>query len=306
MKKIKELVLTGCKGIAIGISMIIPGFSGGTIALLMNIYDKILEAVTGVFNHFKKSMYVLIPLLIGAVIGFVGLVKPLGFGLNNFPLVTVSLFVGFIIGGVPFLYKKVKGKENVISIIVGLLAMGLTISLCFIKSNLYINLSEGINVGLFFYLFLAGLLASIALVAPGISGSMTLMLLGIYAPLISVLEELMTFTNLGNNLLVLLPIFLGIVIGFFLMSILMKYLLKKHTTSTYFAIIGFVLGSIVTIYYSTITDEEITVVFDALNIILSIVVLILGAAGAFFVEHIANKKSNDAIESENQEINKEE
>lgn len=293
-KKIKEIALTGVKGVAIGISMIIPGLSGGTLAVLMNIYDKILEAITGIFKHFKESLLLLLPLVIGAVIGFIGLVFPINYGLAHFPLIIVSLFVGFIIGGLPSIYKKVQGKENWISILIGLIALGITISLCFIKTNDSIDI-RNLNVGTWFYLFLSGIIASIALVAPGISGSMTLMVLGVYVHLMEVLKEILSFTNLWNNSMILLPLALGLIIGFIFMSFFMKYMLKNHETSTYFALIGFIIGSIVSIYYLTITDEQYPVKFDALNIILSIVVLILGVVSTLLLERFANKHSKDKI-----------
>ena len=293
-KRIKEVSITGVKGIAIGVSMIIPGLSGGTLAVLMNIYDKILEAITGIFKHFKESLLLLLPLVIGAVIGFVGLVFPINYGLAHFPLIIVSLFVGFIIGGLPSIYKKVQGKENWISILIGLIALGITISLCFIKTNDSIDI-RNLNVGTWFYLFLSGIIASIALVAPGISGSMTLMVLGVYVHLMEVLKEILSFTNLWNNSMILLPLALGLIIGFIFMSFFMKYMLKNHETSTYFALIGFIIGSIVSIYYLTITDEQYPVKFDALNIILSIVVLILGVVSTLLLERFANKRSKDKI-----------
>ena len=295
--KIKNFLSNCVKGIAIGVSMIIPGFSGGTIAVLMNIYDKLLEAVTGIFKNFKKSILFLLPIIIGAVLGFVGLVVPLEYGLSHIPLIIVSLFVGLIIGGIPFIYKKVQGKENLVSIIVGVLAMALTISLCFIKGGISIDFSS-LNVGSFLYLILAGALASIALVAPGISGSMTLMVLGVYTTIITSLKEILSFENLVHNALLLIPLAIGLVVGFFLMSMLMKYLLQKHTTSTYFAILGFIIGSIVTIYYVTITDEQYPVVFDAPNIIFSVITLIVGVVAAFLVEHIASKKVRNIEEKE--------
>ena len=274
--------------------MIIPGLSGGTLAVLMNIYDKILEAITGIFKHFKESLLLLLPLVIGAVIGFVGLVFPINYGLAHFPLIIVSLFVGFIIGGLPSIYKKVQGKENWISILIGLISLGITISLCFIKTNDSIDI-RNLNVGTWFYLFLSGIIASIALVAPGISGSMTLMVLGVYVHLMEVLKEILSFTNLWNNSMILLPLALGLIIGFIFMSFFMKDMLKNHETSTYFALIGFIIGSIVSIYYLTITDEQYPVKFDALNIILSIVVLILGVVSTLLLERFANKHSKDKI-----------
>ena len=294
-KNLKEYLITGLKGIGIGISMIIPGVSGGTMAVLMNIYHKILEAITGIFKHFKDSILFLLPLAIGAVVGLLGLVPFINIGLTKIPLITVSLFVGLIIGGLPHIYKEVKGKENVLNIIIGLVCMALVIALCFIPTNFEIN-ANSIDFGTWMYLLLAGVVSSIALVAPGISGSMTLMVMGVYSALTLRLEEMIKFINFGQNLLFFVPVALGLIVGFIVMSILMKYLLKNHKNPTYFGILGLIVGSIVTIYYVTITDEAYPVVFDALNISLSIVVLLVGILGVYFIERHAAKKNLETSE----------
>lgn len=297
IKKLKEFIINTCKGMGIGISMIIPGVSGGTMAVLMNIYDKILEAVTGIFKHFKSSLLFLLPLMIGAIIGFFGLVPLINIGLGNFPLVTVSLFVGFIIGGLPFIYQEVKGKENLISCIIFILCAGLVISLCFIETNFVLDVSK-MNIGIFLYLFLAGIISSIALVAPGVSGSMTLMVMGVYFTLTTKIQELLSFQNVLDNIIIFIPLGLGLIVGFVLMSILMRYLLKNHKNPTYFGILGLIIGSIVTIYYLTITDSQFKVVFDALNITLSILVLLGGIFITYFIERYVATSSQKQIEEE--------
>ena len=295
--KIKEFIITMVKGIGIGISMIIPGVSGGTMAVLMNIYDKILEAITGIIKHFKESILFLLPLIIGAVVGLLGLVPVINLGLSNVPLITVSLFVGLIIGGLPHIYKEVRGKENPLNIIIGLVCMALVIALCFIPSSFEVD-GEHLTFGIGMYLFLAGVVSSVALVAPGISGSMTLMVMGVYATMTMKLEELIKFTNFGQNVIFFIPIALGMIVGFVVMSILMKYLLKNHKNPTYFGIIGLIVGSIVTIYYVTITDPNYTVKFDALNISLSIVVLLVGIVGVYLIERHVAKRNEVSLASE--------
>lgn len=291
-KNYKTFFLDVIKGSAIGISMIIPGFSGGTIAVLLNIYDKILDSITGIFKNFKKSILTLLPLMIGAIIGFAILVFPLELGLLKIPLIITSLFVGFIIGGLPCLYRKVQRKENIVNIIIFIIALCVTISLCFIKSNITINLNS-LDICTWLYLLLSGFLASIALVAPGISGSMTLMVLGVYANLIVVIKELMTLNNIIQNIMVIIPVGVGILVGFFLISLLMKYLLKKHETPTYFAILGFIIGSIVPIYYIAITESKTPINLDLPNIIFSFSALIIGVIITYLIERLAIKTKGE-------------
>lgn len=284
--KWKDFFINTCKGIGIGVSMIIPGVSGGTMAVLMNIYDKILDAITGIFKNFKTSFIFLLPLALGAIIGLLGLVPFINIGLKNFPLITVSLFVGFIIGGLPFIYKEVERKESLLNIIVFLLCGLLVVSLCFIKTDFELDVST-LNFGNISYLFLAGVASSIALVAPGISGSMTLMVMGVYFTLTTKIEEILSFTNLGHNILIFIPLGLGLIVGFAFMSLLMKYLLKNHKVPTYYGILGLIIGSIVTIYYVTITDSSFQVKLDGLNITLSVIILIGGMLLTYFIEKYA-------------------
>jgi len=93
-------ILRGC---AIGIANIIPGVSGGTLAVSMGIYDKIISSVTGLFRHFKKSIITLLPYGIGMVVGLLGLSFIIEFLFARYPLPTVLLFIGLILGGVPAL-----------------------------------------------------------------------------------------------------------------------------------------------------------------------------------------------------------
>lgn len=298
-KSFKEFIISCLKGIGIGISMIIPGVSGGAIAILLKIYDQLLDAVTGIFKNFKQSFFTLLPLAIGGGIGFIGLVYPLEYGLSKIPLVIVSLFAGLVIGGIPSIYKKVQGKENVLGIVIGLISLGIMIGLCFLDGVISIDLSV-IDFNTWIYLFFSGIVASIGLIAPGISGSMCLMALGTYMPLISAITDVLSFTNLSYNIMFLIPIILGLIIGFVIMIILMKYLLKKHPTPTYFGILGFIIGSIATIYYLTITDGDYPVKFDAFNIIFSIITLVGGFLTTFLLEIVVTKKEEEKDKEENE------
>ena len=99
------------KGVVIGIANIIPGVSGGTMAVSMGIYDKMIHAATHLFSEFKKSMKVLIPIIIGAAIGVVALARIIEIMFEKIPLQTNLLFIGLIVGGLPAVTRKVKGKS---------------------------------------------------------------------------------------------------------------------------------------------------------------------------------------------------
>lgn len=277
------------KGIAVGIAMIIPGVSGGTLAVILKIYDDLINAVNQIFKHFKDSMKVILPVLLGAVVGFIALVFPLKWGLEHCPLIVVTLFVGFIVGSLPSLYKNVSGKESPISFIWGVIFLALMIGLCFLPSANVNTIS--LNVGTWFYLVLIGFIVSSALVAPGISGSMLLMVLGFYESILNIVSEIIKFQNLGHNILILIPLAIGIVLGFFIVSFVMGKLLKHYPVPTYFAIMGLIVGSIACIYTKTFSDYE--VVLDALQISLSILSFIIGGTISFFIGRKDKEKESE-------------
>ena len=285
------------KGILIGIAMIIPGVSGGTLAVMLNIYNDLIDAINNLFKHFKTSIKVLLPILFGALIGFNALVVPLEYGLKHCPLIIVSLFVGLIIGSLPSLYRNVKGKISTPSIIWGLISLGIMIGLCFISGGNVTSIN--IDFPSIIILTLLGFAIACALVTPGISGSMLLMTFGYYEIILTKIHELMKFENISQNILIVLPIGVGAVIGFFVISYIMGILLKKFPVSTYMAIIGFIVGSIGVIYYKTFLDYSVKI--DILQISLSIIFLIIGGITSFLIAKTI-KKDEQIIEEKEEEV----
>ena len=220
-------VLNILRGIVIGIANVIPGVSGGTMAVSMGIYDKLISAVTGLFKHFKQSMKLLIPLGIGMVIGIVGFGFLLEYLLANHVLATCLTFVGLILGGLPILWlslrknlKKTPGRRigvgEVISFLV-LLAIGIGLPLLQGSEGAIKTLS--VDFGTVILLFLLGLIASATMVIPGVSGSMVLMVLGYYSTILSLVTGTVTmlkdldFGGVIHNCLLLAPFAIGVVLG---------------------------------------------------------------------------------------------
>ena len=245
-------------GYLIGVAFIIPGFSGGSIAAIVGIYERLINAITGIFTDFKKSIKTLLPIGIGLVLGVLSLMKPLELALTWAPIPTVSLFVGLALGGMLSVTDKVKGKvgaANAFALAIPLLASA---GLCFIPTGADIDLFA-LDLGGYAMLFSVGLLASAALVVPGISGSMLLLILGYYNPIIKIMtQHLFAFKDIGQSLAVLGVAGAGIIIGFFIISYVMKWLLKTCPRGTYFAIIGFIVGSMPSAFVSTAKEAGMT------------------------------------------------
>lgn len=293
----------GAAGFGMGVAFIIPGFSGGSVAAILGIYERLIGAIADIFKHFKRSVSMLLPVFLGLVLGAVSLMFPLDFALGKFPLPTVSLFVGLALGGLPAITDKVRGKlrwTNFLSLGIPLL---LTLSLIFAPVSSEVDLLN-LNLGGYVLLFLVGIIGSSALVIPGISGSMLLLILGYYNPLLSVItQNLLKGRNVGTALLVLISAGGGIIVGFIGISVVMKLLLKKCQRGTYLAIIGFIIGSIPSVFVSTAKDAGITLETlpsDPWHWIACALLLIAGAALSFTLvmkaKAIASRK--DALSGE--------
>lgn len=257
--KVKSFFMDILRGIAIGIAFIIPGFSGGSIAAILGIYEKLIGAIADIFSDFKNSIKTLFPIGLGMVIGIISLLFPLSWALETFPIPTVSLFVGLAIGGMPSINDNVRGKrityKNLIAMIIPAV---IVLAISFMPIGADKNLTS-LSFGGYALLFLIGILGSSALVVPGISGSMLLLILGYYNPIVNlVTDHLLLGKDIGISILVLGITAIGIAVGFIGISAIMKFLLKNYPRATYFAIIGFIAGSIPTIYVSTVKEAGMT------------------------------------------------
>ncbi len=288
---IAEFLLNILRGAAIGIAFIIPGFSGGSVAAILGIYEKLVGSIADLFKHFKSSFAFLLPILIGLILGVAALIFPIQWGLEHYPIPTVSLFVGLAVGGLPSVIGKVKGKPKATHILACLIPLAFAAGLCFLPMA---NQPEGflldLDFGGYLLLVLIGAVGACALVVPGISGSMLLLIFGYYTPLVSLLtDHLLLGQDVGVSLLVFFSAGIGVLLGFFGISVLMKYLLKKFPRGTYFAILGFIVGSIPAVYASVIRETG-TVPSDPWYFVAAAALLIVGMALSFALVLFARKR----------------
>ena len=280
------------RGFAIGIAFISPGFSGGSVAAILGIYEKLVGAIADIFKSFKKSVITLLPIFLGMIMGIVSLLFPLGWALENFPFPTVCLFVGLAIGGLPSITDKLSGKikaTNVTACAIPLLAAA---ALSFLPAGNEVNLFD-VNFGGYLLLVLIGIISSAALVVPGISGSMLLLIFGYYNPIVNMItDHFFAGKDIGVSIAVLGCTALGIAIGFILISKVMKFLLQNYPRGTYFAILGFIIGSIPTVYISTAKDAHYTLSTlptSILHWVMCLVMLLVGFALSFALVVYAKK-----------------
>lgn len=238
------------KGAIIGIANIIPGVSGGTMAVSMGIYDKLIHCITHLFSEFKKNLQFLIPIFIGACIGLVGLSFVIEYLFDVAPLETNLLFIGLIIGGLPAMWKRVKGNSiKVPHMVACALFFVLVVGLAAVGSGNGADVVIEPGIGMAAALFAVGIIAAATMIIPGVSGSMILLILGFYNPIVS---EINTFIRallafdmaaLWRGVLIFVPFGLGVVAGIFGIAKIIEIVFAKYPLIAYWAIIGLIVAS---------------------------------------------------------------
>ncbi|MGN0290490.1 MAG: DUF368 domain-containing protein [Lachnospiraceae bacterium] len=242
------------RGMVIGIANIIPGVSGGTMAVAMGIYDKMIHAATHLFSEFKKSMKVLLPILIGAVIAVIVVARIIEFAFDKAPIQTNLFFIGLILGSLPMMAQKVKGNTIRISHIISFLIF-------FVLVIAFALMGEGeeraaeLTISLIgaLKLFGVGVVAAATMVIPGVSGSMMLMLMGYYNPVLKTINSFVSNLADGNvagmwhDCGFLIPFGIGVVVGIFAIAKIIEKIFEKFPMQAYWAIIGLIIASPVAI-----------------------------------------------------------
>ena len=249
-EKVIEMMKTILKGVVMGTANIIPGVSGGTMAVSMGIYDKLIHCLTHLFKEFKESIKFLIPVAIGMGIALVGLSFIIEPAFAHFPLQTNCLFVGLIVGVLPAVIKKVKGKGVKVSYVIPFLVFfAVVVGMAAIGEQEGAAADLSFNLWSVIRLFVVGVIASATMVIPGVSGSMMLLLMGYYNPIVASIKNFVkarvAFDVHGilQGCGVLVPMGLGIVVGIFAIAKLIEVIFEKFPIQAYWAIIGLIVAS---------------------------------------------------------------
>lgn len=228
------------KGMCVGGSMLVPGVSGGSMAMILGIYDRLIDAVSSFFKNVAANLRFLLIFSISAGIGMVLFAKPLLKLIEQYPTVMMYFFMGAVAGSVPMIVKKAEVKKFQISVIVypviGILMM---YAITLLPKNL-LSIGDRSNLISYLPMFLAGIVVAVALVLPGISVSYMLLVLGLY-------EETMKAIS-TMDVLFLLPLGFGLVAGIILTTKLLEQAMTKQPGPTYLIILGFIIASCIDVF----------------------------------------------------------
>jgi putative membrane protein len=238
--KFRDNLIIILKGYIIGSSMSVPGVSGSTMAILLGIFDKLISSISNFLKDIKGNMLFLLKFCIGAVAGIGSLSFLIKWLLEKFPLPVSAFFLGAVVGGIPALYKKTKGTPlRITSGIYFLLGFIIVISIGFIPVG-SIDVSSGSGVTHYLMLLITGIVIALALVLPGISTSHMLLVLGMYDAMLAAITEF--------DVVYIGLIGIATLIGVFIITKPIEWILNTYPHQTYCMIIGFVLGSTTEIF----------------------------------------------------------
>lgn len=228
----RSSILLALKGFCVGATMLIPGVSGGSMAMILGVYDELISSVSSFLQHKKASLIFLSIFCAGGLLGVLLFATPVQHLLTRFPLPTLYFFMGAVAGSVPMICRKAKmsRKSWYLSIwaAAGVLCV-LLLSGTPVVSGGAAKASPLVLLGL-------GAVAAVALVLPGISVSYVLLLFGLYNPVIDGIRNF--------NLPLLLPLGAGLVLGILLVTRLLERAMQRYPQPTYLLILGFLVGSL--------------------------------------------------------------
>lgn len=284
MKLLKEI----CRGALLGVANIMPGVSGGTLAISMGIYNKIIYAVTHLRKDLKNSVRILMPIGIGVLLGFIGLPYVIRGLFVYYPLQTNFLFIGLVLGGLPEIVKPIRRERITCArILIFLLFFVLVSGLPLLnisgkEAMMDLSFITGIKM------FGIGIISAATMVIPGVSGSMILLIFGYYQPLLDEITGcisgllMMDGDKILRGIVLLGPAVLGVGIGIIVIAKLVEYLLGHHKITSYWAIFGLILASPIGIFL-----EMENVSWDVLSLAAGILAFL---AGLFVTNQLGEKE----------------
>lgn len=289
MRKIIEIG----KGVAIGISNVIPGLSGATMAVVLGVYEKMIAFFDAIALHPLKAIKDFWTILLGMVLGIILAVFAIVYLIETFPILAIFFLSGLILGSIPKVATKIHLKAvNWLDVLVFVVFACIMIVLPLLNQTEV--MVDTLSLGLFMILLIMGILAAASMVIPGISGSMILWVFGYYLFITVLVQNLISATlsfDAGvffQNFWMFLPFAIGILLGLILISKFIKYALKKREQSVYSAILSLLLLSPYVVIMSML--EEYTLTIHNSSVWMWIGGIVLGMLG-IYIGFIFSKKN---------------
>ena len=244
-----NVILLFFEGLLLGFGAIMPGISSSVLCIIFGIYDKLVNSILTFFKDFKNNFKFLFPIILGILLGVFLFSNVLKYFFIKYTNPTKILFLGLILGSFPTLFKEIKNNNNnklkpyyfSFSIITFILSF-----ILILLENNYLNINNNnpflYNNNFLYYIF-SGFLMSAGIVIPGVSSTVILMLLGIYSNYINAISTI--------NIFILFPLGIGLILGSLFFLIIIKKLMNKYYTQTFFMIFGFIFGSCIILIPNT-------------------------------------------------------
>lgn len=294
-----NLIVLLIYGIVIGMANIIPGVSGGTLAVVFNIYDEFVNAITFNVKKIWGNRKFVFPLLFGMLSGIVIFSKLFTVLYENFPVQINYLFTGLIVGSIPMIFGYAVKHEEDTKLGAGKIAsicicalVGFALLLVFAYYDKVIDKSSDMNfilpelsVRLTFRIFIAGILGAIAMIVPGISGSLLMLILGVYPIIITSIPAMFHPETFVHAVLLLLPNGVGVLLGLLCGAKLISWFLKKAPNQSYSVILGLLFGSIINVFPGFAVLESVKLG------IFSVLCFIVGFLMAYLSSKVEFKKA---------------
>lgn len=241
-RSLKEYIVIGLKGMAMGAADVVPGVSGGTIAFISGIYEELLASISNVNFELLKTLKsdgikaawkqvngsFLLALFIGIFISIISLAKTIKWLLENEPILLWSFFFGLVLASIIYIGKQIS-KWNTKAIII--LIIGAFVAYYITTLNPLVTENSSL-----LFMFLAGSIAICAMILPGISGAFIMVLLGAYKPILSALND--------RDYKTVATVFLGAIVGLLVFSKILKWMFTNYKNYTLAILTGFIVGSL--------------------------------------------------------------
>lgn len=291
-KALKDLVV----GVLIGIMSMLPGASGGTIAVVFGIYERLIADVADIRRKLLKDLNFIIPVGIGIVIGLLVCAVGIDALLQDWEVPLMFFFAALIVCQVPDIYRLSNDENdgrptgsNILAYIVGMIVMVVSLLLGSVDSNISLVELNAVDIVL---LFVLGVVITLSKVVPGLSGAAILLAIGLYTPLMSLIGGT-DLSVIMDRITAIIPIGIGIIIGAIGLAKIVDHFMQHHRRSTYFCILGLTVGSIITVLVQALQGLD-----SIIMVMVSFVMIVIGLAFGYVLSRVSTKYITETIKSE--------
>lgn len=260
--------ITFIKGFIIGLGIIFP-ISASVLAISMGIYKKLLKVINHLPKYLKNEPGFVISFILGIIISVIVSTLSLDILFKNIPIATLLFFTGLVLGGIPSIYQKIGHNKFKHNYLWTLLAFLIIFGLSLLKGSESVIIT--LDIKCLIILFIVGIIGSGSMLIPGVSGSIVLIMLGYYEPILDIIGKFFRLQDLMNNFIIIMVFGVGMLLGLVIFAKMINYFLEKYETKSYCVIIGFILASCLNIIISMFNYS-----FNIMEVLIGLILLILG------------------------------